>query len=100
MHHKANARSTSSTILGAEKRREPRLATDGLVRIVIEDQEHLAIEGQLVDVSASGFRVSHSSATLSKGQLVRFEHPTARGCSKVIWNRITTEIVETGFLIV
>ena len=83
-----------------DQRKEPRLPGAGRVTIVVNDIGEVAIEGTLVDVSPSGFRASHDHAALSKGQTVRFQHPTASGRAMVIWNRITTDMIETGFLII
>ena len=83
-----------------EKRREPRVLTQGNVRISLEGPVEAEILGSLMDISVNGFRAVHSHAALTKGETVRFQHPTASGRARVIWNRITAESVETGFLIV
>lgn len=82
-----------------EKRREARCMADGEVRIVLEEPVEVEILGHLVDVSRSGFRAAHLHTTLTKGETVRFEHPTASGHARVVWNRIDGRSVETGFLI-
>ena len=58
------------------------------------------VEGELVDVSESGFRMAHGAAGFEPGQVVGFEHDEATGKARVIWNRIARERVETGFFIV
>ena len=57
------------------------------------------VHGQLVDVSDSGFRMSHSEASFEPGQVVQFAHTETRGQARVIWNRINQGRVETGFFI-
>ena len=57
-------------------------------------------EFRLVDVSPSGFRVSHHYGALSAGQRVRFHYDQAEGIAVAIWNRVTGDEVESGFLIV
>ena len=84
----------------AEKRREPRLAAKGNVRILLEGPIEAEILGRLLDTSVNGFRAAHGHAALNKGDTVRFQHPSASGRARVIWNRITADTVETGFLIV
>jgi hypothetical protein len=83
-----------------DKRREARREASGQVRIVFTDPEPLEIDGRLMDVSASGFRMAHECASLRSGQLVEFAHPEARGRARVIWNRILAGGVESGFLVV
>lgn len=85
---------------GHEKRSEPRLPDSGEVRITVDEPILAEIKGSLVDVSASGFRAAHGHASLSNGQIVRFQHSRARGEARVVWNRITADRIETGFLIV
>jgi len=83
-----------------EKRREPRFMTEGSVRIQLEGPVKAEILAGLVDISSNGFRAIHTHAALTKGETVRFQHPSASGRARVIWNRITAQVVETGFLIV
>ena len=83
-----------------ENRREPRHAAEGAVRVWFQNPSRHEIEGQLVDVSTHGFRMSHQFHNLEPGQTVQFSHPEAAGQARVIWNRILAARVETGFLIV
>jgi len=80
-----------------EQRKEPRRQAKGSVTIQTARAE---IQGQLVDVSESGFRVAHADASLEPGQVLEFSHREATGQARVIWNRIMDGRVETGFLIV
>lgn len=80
-----------------ELRKEPRQQAKGSVTIQTSRAE---IQGQLVDVSASGFRMAHGDASLEPGQVLQFSHREAAGQARVIWNRIMSGRVETGFLIV
>ena len=83
-----------------EKRSEPRRPAQGAVTVRVSNHRPAEIHGQLVDVSASGFRMEHRDSSLEGGQLVEFSHPTASGSARVMWNRILDHRVETGFLIV
>jgi hypothetical protein len=83
-----------------EKRREARRIATGQVRVKFTDPEPLEIDGKLMDVSDSGFRMSHDCTALRSGQLVHFAHTEAQGRAQVIWTRILAEGVETGFLVV
>jgi hypothetical protein len=82
-----------------EKRREARRAGSGKVRVKFTDPEPLEIDGQLMDVSISGFRMAHDCASLHSGQIVEFAHIEATGRARVMWNRIQSSGVETGFLL-
>jgi len=82
-----------------ENRREPRRSADGAVRVWFPNPQRQEIEGRLMDVSSSGFRMAHEFAALPAGQVVEFSHPEAEGRARVIWNRISDARVETGFLV-
>ncbi len=83
-----------------EMRREERRPTDGAVRVRYANPRPMEIEGRLVDVSLSGFRMAHSCVTLVSGQMVEFTHTEASGKARVMWNRVVDQRVETGFLVV
>ena len=76
------------------------MMAEGSVRIQLEGPVEAEILAGLVDISSNGFRAKHTYAALAKGETVRFQHPGASGRARVIWNRITKGVVETGFLIV
>ena len=84
----------------AEKRREQRLPAQGPVWIHFDNPQSIEIEGRLVDVSPSGFRMSHGFPSLAAGQTVDFCHFDSKGTARVMWNRILDRTVETGFLVV
>lgn len=88
-----------SPILRRENRREPRRQTEGAVRVRFSAPRPLEIEGELVDVSGSGFRMAHAYVALEAGQVVEFSHVEASGRARVVWNRIAGARVETGFLV-
>jgi hypothetical protein len=83
-----------------EQRREPRRAADGAVRVWFDDPQPFEIQGRLMDVSKSGFRMSHDCAALPAGRIVEFLHVEAGGRARVVWNRIVDGRVETGFFVV
>lgn len=83
-----------------EKRREPRVPAEGLVRFRLTDApEDRSIQGRLMDISRHGFRAAHFVSELASGQEVFFEHAGARGRARVAWNRIVSGMVESGFYI-
>lgn len=83
----------------SEKRQEIRQPAAGPVLVHFSDPQPMEILGELVDMSTSGFRMSHANQSLQSGQLVEFSHPFAIGVARVMWNRILDDRVETGFRI-
>jgi hypothetical protein len=82
----------------AEKRRELRRPAYGMVHLKVGDPAQ-EIVGRLLDVSDSGFRMSHDYMPLGAGQVVEFRHSHATGQARVVWNRIQADRAETGFLL-
>jgi hypothetical protein len=89
-----------NTALHRDSRKEPRRAVDGEVHVRFENPQRREIQGRLVDLSASGFRMAHDYAALEAGQVVEFSHIEAAGRARVVWNRIADARVETGFVVV
>jgi hypothetical protein len=85
--------------LRRENRREPRRSAEGEVRVWFHLPRRCEIQGWLVDLSSSGFRMSHDYTALEAGQRVEFSHLEASGHARVVWTRIAGERVETGFLV-
>jgi hypothetical protein len=84
----------------SEHRREFRRAANGPVTVRFGYQKASEVQGKLVDVSESGFRMAHECITLETGQTVEFSHAEASGNARVVWNRIVDQRVETGFFVV
>ena len=83
----------------AEQRRETRRLGHGNVLVRSESSGSRDVQGRLVDVSASGFRMAHNCAALTAGQYVAFAHVEARGRARVVWTRILDNSVESGFVL-
>jgi hypothetical protein len=83
-----------------EKRREPRLPASGELVLRVLDLGSPEFRGKLLDISAHGFRLSHSNATLTPGQEVEYTRDGAAGRAKVVWNRIASGEMESGFFVV
>jgi hypothetical protein len=86
--------------LRREKRKEPRRPADGQVRVWFTIPRPFEIQGRLVDVSDSGFRMAHEYPALETGQVVEFSHLESSGRARVMWTRISNARVESGFLVV
>lgn len=87
------------TVAGAEKRRETRRPGKGNVLVRCASPHRLEIEGRLVDISASGFRMVHACPALAAGLYVDFSHVEAKGRARVVWTRILAGSVESGFVV-
>jgi len=85
--------------LVAEQRRETRRQGHGNVLVRPESPGSRDIQGRLVDVSGSGFRMAHNCSALTAGQYVTFAHVEARGRARVVWSRILEDTVESGFVV-
>jgi hypothetical protein len=91
--------SLTPSVAGAEKRREVRRPGKGNVVVQWLSPRPSEIQGILLDVSASGFRMAHKCSTLAAGQYVDFSHVEARGRARVVWTRIVSGAVESGFVV-
>ena len=83
----------------AEQRRETRRRGHGSVLVRSESPGSRNIQGRLVDVSDSGFRMAHDCSALTAGQYVAFAHVEAKGRARVVWTRILDDSVESGFVL-
>lgn len=84
-----------------ERRKHPRREAQGVIFIHVLKPESpsTAIRALLLDLSASGFRASHTSKELCSGQEVAFYHDGEEGRARVVWTRIVGQSVESGFLV-
>ncbi len=83
-----------------ERRRNPRREVQGVIflKFLKSDLRSAPIRAFLMDMSASGFRASHTSKELCSGQEVAFCHDAVKGMARVVWTRIVGQSVESGFL--
>jgi PilZ domain len=94
------AQSAPDAVAKPEHRREPRRSASGPIVVRFGQEQAFEVQGHLLDVSASGFRMLHQCTTLETGQVVEFSHPEASGTARVVWNRIVDRMVETGFFVI
>lgn len=94
-----NWRNPGSLVSIDDRRREPRVEAEGRVRLFTVEHERLVLEGEMRDVSASGFRLEHGNQRVRSGDEYRFESPDSSGLARVMWNRILDCSVESGFFI-
>ncbi len=79
-----------------ERRGGLRHAASAAVRLDAGDSQ---VEGQLIDRSATGFRIAYCSGELSTGLEVDFVIGDQQGRARVVWNRFTQRHWESGLLV-
>src|ERR1051326_3727432 len=84
----------------ADRRSPPPPPADGELKFSFDDPSRWEVPGRLLDHSESGFRASHNYAALHTGQVVEFRHILTAGKARVMWNSISGDRVESGFLII
>lgn len=85
---------------GADRRREPRRPASGPVCLTLKTPSPHELDAELLDVSTSGFRISHRHGLLALGTDVAFRHLEAAGHARVVWNWVLPDHVETGFVVI
>ena len=100
MHLKQSLLAECSPAHPDERRRNPRRAAHGVMTLNIlkSDLRSAPIHAFFLDLSASGFRASHTAPELCSGQEVAFCRGTGEGMARVVWTRIVGQSVESGFL--
>src|SRR5689334_12710483 len=83
----------------SERRAEPRRPASGHVEIHPEGFRAVSVLGEMVDVNSSGFRARHGFQPLGSGHIVKFAYGSVKGRARVVWTRILSDHVESGFLI-
>ena len=84
---------------GVDQRQEARRSGKGNVVVRWTNPRAHQVEGKLMDVSDSGFRMAHECSALTAGQFVEFAHFEAKGRARVVWTRIVAGNVESGFVV-
>lgn len=83
----------------ADLRSELRQLTPGKVQLKFEGEPQSEVEMDLMDTSPSGFRVKHQYGALPLGAKATFRHARAAGKARVVWNWLSSDHMETGFVI-
>jgi RNA polymerase sigma-70 factor (ECF subfamily) len=76
---------------------DKRIPMSGTITLVLEDPA-LHIDGELKDVSLSGFRVAHNCAWLKPGSVARIRYANLEKRVRVVWVRHLGDRIETGLL--
>ena len=83
----------------ADKRRHERKLASGPITLWWGDASLPTIQGRLLDMSETGFRVAHNCIALGQGQQVHFQYADGEGTARTIWTRILSDSAESGLLI-
>lgn len=82
-----------------ERRREPRNAASGSIRIAFADPLPVTVPAELVDVSEHGLRVSHNCPDLVAGLEIEYHHGATSGRARVMWTQVHAGARTSGLLI-
>lgn len=80
-----------------ERRREIRRPANAEAQLRQTGVMAGAFTGQVLDTSATGFRLRHGRLSLASGQVMDFELDGKTGQARVMWTRIVGNEAETGF---
>ena len=80
-----------------DRRSEPRFVASGEVHMLIDGPQPLTIPGRVLDVSQHGMRIEHMYAALASGMILQIEAGPSKYTARVVWNRIKSDGVESGF---
>ena len=82
-----------------ERRTEPRRPVTGQVKLRPEGFAGTNVAFHMLDINSGGFRARHSFPALVSGHIVEYAYGNLEGRARVVWTRILSDHVESGFLI-
>jgi hypothetical protein len=85
-----------AAVASLDRRRDPRRPARGKIFMILKDSPETVIEGSLVDVSASGFRVACPIRSLRTGQEISAVYAGGRVRARVVWVRALGSRFEAG----
>jgi hypothetical protein len=72
----------------AERRRFTRFPRSELVQISFENPTLVTVEAELVEMSATGFRIAHESRELISGMDVSLRRDKVSNRARVVWSHL------------
>ena len=81
-----------------DKRTEPRFVCRGKVRLNLRSGG-AELKGELVDMSANGFRVSFTHPAPATGTEVEFNHQFFHGRARIMWTLEAEDRFEAGCMV-
>jgi hypothetical protein len=84
---------------GSERRRAQRRAATGTIEVLFADPVPTVIEGEVLDVSSTGFRLSHTSNQLVAGLDVQLRYEGHQYLARIIWTHIQNGHRQSGCML-
>jgi hypothetical protein len=81
-----------------DKRTEPRFVCRGQVRLSFRSGG-AGLKGELIDMSANGFRVAFTHPAPATGTEVEFNHQFFHGRARVVWSLEAEDRFEAGCMV-
>ena len=82
-----------------ERRRARRTPGSGRIEIVFDAPVLVRVEAELVESSATGFRVAHNARDLIPGTEVSYRSATSSGRARVVWTHVLEGRCVSGLLL-
>ena len=82
-----------------DRRSAVRLPRSGPVEISISEPAKIAVTSELIEASAVGFRISHSSKELVPGVIVDYSAADYSGRARVIWTHVLEGRYVSGLIL-
>ena len=82
-----------------DRRATPRTPASGRVTISFENPTRVTIDGELVETSETGFRLSHDSPALEPGLEISYAGANRQGRARVMWTHVQEGRRVSGFAI-
>ena len=82
-----------------ERRTQPRQASSGPIEIHFDNPVPAVTRGELLDTSATGFRVRHDCKFLEAGLRISFSRAGQTGRARVVWTLIEGSNRVSGLMI-
>ncbi len=88
--------STRSRTSSLDRRRATRTPISGPVEISFATPGDPPVQAEMVESSATGFRIAHHARGLVPGAEVSFHHAAASGRARVVWTQVLQDRCLSG----
>jgi hypothetical protein len=82
-----------------ERRREPRVPSQGPVTLRASTPVPHTVQAEMVDESSSGMRIRHNDRMIETGAEVEFQTLQRQGRARIMWSRVCGSSYEAGLYI-
>lgn len=84
---------------GPDRRLAVRVAQTGRVKLKVDGPVRSEVEGELIEASAQGFRLSHASRELVPGVVVEYAGAHGSGKARVVWTHVLAGSCVSGLMV-